>query len=146
LAGDQKVFLRFEKVGSVVNRQFEIIAVGYGVLRACLDAKTAKNAPPVIYVVNPCKSFVTAYAVLIRTRIGLGFDIYAVTWAGRGTKKTGYTLLFSQLVYVQQVLPAVTGLDSNGDVGVLNGPLFSRYFRESAGHSLYDRDGGLNNI
>src|SRR5258708_29744550 len=73
LFGYQKVVFSFQQVCAVINRDFEIITVGYCVFRTCLDAESAENAAAVVDVINLGVPLIASDAFFIRTRIGLGF-------------------------------------------------------------------------
>ena len=69
LLGDQQIVFRLQKIGAVVNRELEIVAVSDRVLRTSLDAEAAKDAATVIDVVDLRIAFIDAGALFGRTRI-----------------------------------------------------------------------------
>ena len=138
--GDQQVVFCFEKVGAVVDGKLEIIPMGDRILRTRLDAVTAEDAAAVVDVVDLCVTFVTTDAFLVGTWIVFGFDIYAVGRASRGSQITCDAFFLTSLIDVQQMLTAISWLDSDRNIGVLNGPLLARDLRDRALHPFDHRD------
>jgi len=116
------------------------------ILGAGLNAKSAKNAAAVINVVNLSVSLVTADAFGVRARIVLRFDVDTVRRASRGAQVTRDAFFLSGLVNVQQVLTAVSRLDRDRHIGILDRPFFTRYLRQRPAHALDHCDGRLDDI
>src|SRR5688572_589050 len=100
--------------------------MGDRVLRAGLDAKAAKDAAAVIYVVNLCIAFVATDPFRIRTRISLGLDVNTIRRTRGRAKVTRHAFFLSGFIDVQKVLPAVTRLNSYRLIRILHGPFLAR--------------------
>src|SRR6185437_11587904 len=81
--------------------QFESVTVCDGIGRTGLDTISAKNAAVVVDVVNLGITFGPADPVF--RRVLCRFDIDAVGWAVRRTKKTGYAFLQAIFVALEHV-------------------------------------------
>src|SRR5215217_3270487 len=99
----------------------------------------AEDATPIINVVDLGVTFIDTHALLGRSRIVGGDDVNALGRTRRRAQITGHALLSSKLVYVQQVLPAITRLHRDRLVGILDRPFALRNIRQRHTHSLDDR-------
>jgi hypothetical protein len=143
---DQEVVLGLEEIGPIIYRDLEVVTVRDRVLRAGLDTEPAEYASTVIDVVDLRESLIATDAIGIRTGIRFSLDIDTVRGARGSAQIARYTLLFSSLVYVKQVLAAITRLNRNRNIRVLNRPLLARDLGECPFHSLDYGDGRLDYI
>src|SRR5215213_5739851 len=123
LFGNQQIIFGLEEICTTVNREFKIVTVSNGVLRTGLDTITTEDAASIIDVVNRRVAFVDADSLLGRPRVVCGNDVDTFGRTRSRAEITGYTLLSTQLVDVQKVLPAITRLHGHRLIGVLDRPL-----------------------
>lgn len=97
---DKQVFLSLQKVGTVKDRDLEIVSVSDRVLRASLYAIPAEDATAIIDVVHLRISLVPADPLAIRPCILFCLDIDTVRRASRRAQIARNTLLLSVLIDV----------------------------------------------
>jgi len=136
---DQQIIFGLEEICATVNRQFKIVAVSNGILRAGLDAITAEDAASIIDVINRRITFIDTSALRRWPWIVSSDDVNALRRTRRGAEITRNTLLAPELVDVQKVLTAITRLHRDGLVRIFDGPLAFGNVRQRNAHSLNDR-------
>lgn len=117
-----------EEVSAVINRNLKVVSVRDCVFGAGLHTESAENAAAVIDVINFCVALVAANPFGVGAGVGFGLDIDAVRRASGRAQIAGYAFLLAVFIHVEQVLSAVTRLDSYGYVRILDSPLLARNF------------------
>jgi hypothetical protein len=116
------------------------------VLRASLHTKAAEYATSIIDVIYSGIALIHSYALVCGTGVVCRNDIDAVRRACGSAKETRDAFLFAHLVDVQQMLSAISWLDGDGLVRILDGPFLLRNIGECHPHSVNDRLGGFDYI